>query len=83
MNDFTVKTVTKRLVPAEAEYAAEQRRRVMKAKRILMVDDDRDLVASVKAFLEARGYDVDTAHSGIEARERLAERAPTSWCSTS
>ncbi len=48
----------------------------MKAKRILMVDDDRDLVASVKAFLEARGYDVDTAHSGIEARERLAERRP-------
>jgi hypothetical protein len=26
VNDFTVKTVTKRLVPAEAEYAAEQRR---------------------------------------------------------
>ena len=48
----------------------------MKAKRILMVDDDRDLVAGVKAFLEARGYDVDTAHSGIEARERLAERRP-------
>ena len=48
----------------------------MKAKRILMVDDDRDLVASVKAFLEARGYDVDTAHSGIEARERLAQRRP-------
>ena len=48
----------------------------MKAKRILMVDDDRDLVACVKAFLEARGYEVDTAHSGVEARERLAERRP-------
>ncbi len=48
----------------------------MRAKRILMVDDDRDLVASVRAFLEARGYDVDTAHSGVEARERLAERIP-------
>jgi CheY-like chemotaxis protein len=48
----------------------------MKAKRILMVDDDRDLVASVQAFLEARGYAVDTAHSGIEARERLAQRRP-------
>ena len=48
----------------------------MKAKRILMVDDDRDLVAGVKAFLEARGYDVDTAHSGIEARERLAVQRP-------
>ena len=48
----------------------------MKAKRILLVDDDRDLVAGVKAFLEARDYDVDTAHSGIEARERLAEQRP-------
>ena len=76
VNDFTVKMVTKRLVPAQAEYTAEQRRRVMKAKRILMVDDDRDLVASVKAFLEARGYEMDTAHSGVEGRERLAAQRP-------
>lgn len=48
----------------------------MKAKRILMVDDDRDLVASVKAFLEARGYQVDTAHSGIEGQERIAAERP-------
>ncbi len=48
----------------------------MKAKRILLVDDDRDLVASVKAFMEARGYDVDTAHSGAEGRERLAKQRP-------
>jgi CheY-like chemotaxis protein len=76
VNGFTVNVVTKALVPAQPEYAAEQRRRVMKAKRILLVDDDRDLVAGVKAFLEARGYDVDTAHSGVEARERLAEQRP-------
>ena len=48
----------------------------MKAQRILMVDDDRDLVTSVKAFLEARGYTVDTAHSGIEAREQLKKQRP-------
>jgi DNA-binding response OmpR family regulator len=48
----------------------------MKAKHILLVDDDRDLVAGVKAFLEARGYAVDTAHSGIEAGERIAARRP-------
>ena len=48
----------------------------MKAQRILMVDDDRDLVASVKAFLEARGYTVDTAHNGIEAREQLKKQRP-------
>ncbi len=48
----------------------------MKAKRILLVDDDRDLVLSVRTYLEARGYEVDTAHSGVEARERLDERLP-------
>jgi CheY-like chemotaxis protein len=48
----------------------------MKAKRVLLVDDDRDLVTSVKTFLEARGYEVDTAHSGVEAHERLQERLP-------
>jgi CheY-like chemotaxis protein len=48
----------------------------MKAKRVLLVDDDRDLVMSVQTYLEARGYEVDTAHSGAEARERLQQRLP-------
>jgi CheY-like chemotaxis protein len=76
VNDFTVKTRTNLDVPANAECAEVQRRSVMKAKRILLVDDDRDLVASVKAFLEVRGYEVDTAHSGMEAHERVAAKRP-------
>ena len=48
----------------------------MKAKRILVVDDDRDLVQTTKAFLEARGYAVSTAHSGIEARDELSKQRP-------
>ena len=48
----------------------------MKAKNILLVDDDRDLVQTTKAFLEARGYAVATAHSGIEAREELKRARP-------
>jgi CheY-like chemotaxis protein len=48
----------------------------MKAKHILVVDDDRDLVASVQTFLQARGYEVETANSGVEARERLERRRP-------
>ncbi len=48
----------------------------MKRMLILLVDDDRDLVAGVKVYLEARGYEVLTAHSGVEAWERLAERLP-------
>jgi len=48
----------------------------MKAKTILVVDDDRDLVQTTKAFLEARGYRVNTAHSGIEARDELKRERP-------
>ena len=48
----------------------------MKGKNILLVDDDRDLVQTTKAFLEARGYAVATAHSGIEAREELKRKRP-------
>jgi len=47
-----------------------------KPKTILVVDDDRDLVDSVKAYLQARGYAVTTAHSGIEAREELGRKRP-------
>ena len=48
----------------------------MKGKNILLVDDDRDLVETMKTFLEARGYAVTTAHSGIEAREELTRKRP-------
>ena len=48
----------------------------MKAKNILLVDDDRDLIQTMKTFLEARGYAVATAHSGIEAREELKAKRP-------
>jgi CheY-like chemotaxis protein len=48
----------------------------MNAKRILVVDDDRDLVETTRTFLEARGYAVSTAHSGIEARDELARQRP-------
>ena len=48
----------------------------MKTKRILVVDDDRDLVQTTKTFLEARGYEVSTAYSGVEARDELARQRP-------
>ena len=48
----------------------------MNAKRILVVDDDRDLVETTRTFLEARGYAVSTAHSGVEARDELARQRP-------
>ena len=38
--------------------------------RILVVDDDKDLLASLVAVLEGNGYVVDTAKSGKEAIEK-------------
>jgi DNA-binding response OmpR family regulator len=48
----------------------------MAAKKILVVDDDRDLVASMEAFLRVRGFDVATANNGREAYERIVEKRP-------
>ena len=39
----------------------------MAMKRILVVDDDRDVFESMKIVLEAEGYDVDWATNGTEA----------------
>ncbi len=48
----------------------------MKEKKILLVDDDRDLVMSIKAFLSARGFSVATAYNGKEAYARIVEDKP-------
>jgi DNA-binding response OmpR family regulator len=48
----------------------------MGTKKILVVDDDRDLVASVQAFLTARGYAVATASNGKEAYARIVADKP-------
>jgi CheY-like chemotaxis protein len=54
----------------------ERRPEMAATRTILMVDDDRDLIASVQAYLGARGYRVETAYNGTEAREVLAEVRP-------
>jgi DNA-binding response OmpR family regulator len=48
----------------------------MDKKQILVVDDDRDLVASLEAFLSARGYTVTTAGNSKEAYTRIVENRP-------
>ncbi len=42
--------------------------------RILVVEDEVKLAASVKRGLEAEGYAVDVLHDGLAARRRLAAR---------
>lgn len=44
--------------------------------RILLVDDERDLVYYTKLFLEDQGYEVMTAYDGQEALEVLEEHRP-------
>jgi DNA-binding response OmpR family regulator len=43
-------------------------------KRILLVDDEKDFVSSVKDFLEMRGYEVMGAFDGTSALERVQDK---------
>jgi len=45
------------------------------AKRILMVDDERDLVFAVRRCLEMEGYEVVPAYDGRQALELVADPA--------
>jgi two-component system response regulator MprA len=44
--------------------------------RILVVDDDRAVRASLERALQVHGYDVDLAASGVEALQRLGDARP-------
>ncbi len=44
--------------------------------RILVVDDDPDLVESVSMKLEAEGFEVDKAYDGVEAMDRIKAQRP-------
>lgn len=45
-------------------------------KTIMVVDDHPDMVTVMKTVLEAKGYEVISASSGVEFFERLAEKKP-------
>ena len=48
----------------------------MTTKNLLVVDDDRDLTNSLKAYFEARGYGVQVAHSGAEGLNAIENARP-------
>jgi CheY-like chemotaxis protein len=48
----------------------------MERGHLLLVDDDRDFVYSTKAFLEGRGYQVDTAANGTEGWKKIQACKP-------
>lgn len=43
---------------------------------ILVIDDDRDLVNSIRIILESRNYSVRTAFNGKEGFQRIQEKVP-------
>jgi len=45
-------------------------------KRVLLVDDDKDLVGSLKVVLEANGFDVVTANNGTDGLALVASQHP-------
>lgn len=45
-------------------------------KKLLLIDDDPNLILLVKDYLEFRGYNVDTAENGREALEVLDQNVP-------
>ena len=48
----------------------------MANEKILVIDDDPDLVEVIRLILEAKGYEVFAAASGAEGLEKVAETEP-------
>lgn len=48
----------------------------MKKPRILLVDDDPDIIETIRFSLEQEGYDVITATDGVEALGRARQSEP-------
>src|SRR3990172_7734299 len=46
------------------------------AKKILIVDDDPDLVEAVSMILESKNYDVAAAYGGIEGLQKAKTESP-------
>jgi CheY-like chemotaxis protein len=48
----------------------------MSARRILLVDDDVDLLEANRLYLESKGFEVAVAHTAAEGLETLAKFQP-------
>jgi CheY-like chemotaxis protein len=49
---------------------------VMIGKKILVVDDDPDILDAISMILESRGYHLIFAHDGLECLDKLASDKP-------
>jgi signal transduction histidine kinase len=57
----------------EASFASGELRR---RKRVLVVDDNPDVVSTLRQYLEMHGHDVSEAHDGVEAVQMAKEFEP-------
>lgn len=48
----------------------------MAGKKVFLVDDDEDFVDVIQVTLESNGYEIATAYSGEEAREKIPDEKP-------
>ena len=46
------------------------------AKKVLLIEDDREIQATLSGVLQAAGYDVRVAPNGIEGQKRVEEDRP-------
>src|SRR5678816_4185195 len=65
-----------RFICRHPDQNATQTRRRKLSKRLLIVDDEPNLLRAVAACLRGEGYEVDTARSGEEALVHVAQRLP-------
>mgnify|MGYP001592012938 CR=1 FL=1 len=48
----------------------------MNKKKIVIVDDEQDILRTLKIFLEAEGFDVVTASDGVEGLDKIRKENP-------
>jgi len=58
------------------DQSVKKRRRMMDRPRILIIDDDPDLVESMRIILEANNYEVQSAKNGTEGLRLVKEINP-------
>jgi two-component system CheB/CheR fusion protein len=73
----TFRVVLPRLPVADDDLAAQPKvQTVFRPRRILVVDDNQDIAASLAMFLELEGHTVQVAHSGTDALGLARDFAP-------
>jgi DNA-binding response OmpR family regulator len=67
----------RKTIPRRADTPHKKRRRLRKMpKKILIVDDDPDLVEAVTLILKSKKYNVVAAYGGIEGLEKVKTEKP-------